>query len=80
MDFNVTILRADTHRSLATGSRGELQSRRARDRDFSLLRIPKRGLRQVDFVLDGEDIRGLEQNLYGKRPPRGGNKRPDSGH
>jgi hypothetical protein len=23
---------------------------------------PKRGLRQVDFVFDGNDIRGLEQN------------------
>jgi hypothetical protein len=23
---------------------------------------PKRGLRQVDFVLDGNEIRGLEQN------------------
>ena len=23
---------------------------------------PKRGLRQVDFVFDGEEIRGLEQN------------------
>jgi hypothetical protein len=36
---------------------------------FPVLRIPKRGLRQVDFVLDGEDIRGLEQNPYGKRAP-----------
>jgi hypothetical protein len=25
-------------------------------------RTPKRGLRQVDFVFDGNDIRGLEQN------------------
>jgi hypothetical protein len=25
-------------------------------------RTPKRGLRQVDFVLDGNEIRGLEQN------------------
>ena len=25
-------------------------------------RTPKRGLRQVDFVFDGSEIRGLEQN------------------
>lgn len=25
-------------------------------------RTPKRGLRQVDFVFDGDEIRGLEQN------------------
>lgn len=25
-------------------------------------RTPKRGLRQVDFVFDGKEIRGLEQN------------------
>ena len=29
---------------------------------YSVRRTPKRGLRQVDFVFDGEDIRGLEQN------------------
>ena len=29
---------------------------------FPVCRTPKRGLRQVDFVLDGETIRGLEQN------------------
>jgi len=27
-----------------------------------VLRTPKRHLRQVDFVLDGKEIRGLEQN------------------
>jgi hypothetical protein len=29
---------------------------------FTVRRTPKRGLRQVDFVFDGNDIRGLEQN------------------
>lgn len=29
---------------------------------FSVRRTPKRDLRQVDFVFDGENIRGLEQN------------------
>lgn len=29
---------------------------------FPVRRTPKRGLRQVDFVLDGNQIRGLEQN------------------
>jgi len=29
---------------------------------FPVKRTPKSGLRQVDFVVDGEDIRGLEQN------------------
>jgi hypothetical protein len=29
---------------------------------FPVKRTPKRGLRQVDFVFDGNEIRGLEQN------------------
>lgn len=29
---------------------------------YSVRRTPKSGLRQVDFVLDGREIRGLEQN------------------
>ena len=29
---------------------------------YPVRRTPKRGLRQVDFVLDGNEIRGLEQN------------------
>jgi hypothetical protein len=29
---------------------------------YSVRRTPKRGLRQVDFVFDGNEIRGLEQN------------------
>lgn len=29
---------------------------------FPVRWIPKRGLRQVDFVFDGNEIRGLEQN------------------
>jgi hypothetical protein len=29
---------------------------------YRVRRTPKRGLRQVDFVFDGYDIRGLEQN------------------
>src|SRR5260370_34200952 len=29
---------------------------------YSGRKTPKRGLRQVDFVFDGNDIRGLEQN------------------
>ena len=30
--------------------------------NYPVGRTPKRGLRQVDFVLDGSHIRGLEQN------------------
>jgi hypothetical protein len=29
---------------------------------YPVRRTPKRGLRQVDFVFDGNDIRALEQN------------------
>jgi|SRR5690348_14077410 len=29
---------------------------------YPVRRTPKKGLRQVDFVFDGEEIRGLEQN------------------
>ena len=29
---------------------------------YPVRRTPKRGLRQVDFILDGNEIRGLEQN------------------
>jgi hypothetical protein len=29
---------------------------------YHVHRTPKRGLRQVDFVFDGKEIRGLEQN------------------
>ena len=29
---------------------------------YSVRRTSKKGLRQVDFVFDGEEIRGLEQN------------------
>jgi len=32
------------------------------DQRFPVRRTPKRGLRQVDFVFDGNEIRGLEQN------------------
>lgn len=35
----------------------ELDSKR-----YPVRRTPKRGLRQVDFVFDGNEIRGLEQN------------------
>ena len=29
---------------------------------YPIRRTPKRGLRQADFVFDGNEIRGLEQN------------------
>lgn len=29
---------------------------------FPVKRTPKRGLRQVDFIFEGNEIRGLEQN------------------
>lgn len=29
---------------------------------FTVRRTPKKGLRQVDFVFEGNEIRGLEQN------------------
>ena len=34
---------------------------------FPVRRTPNRGLRQVDFVFDGNEIRGLEQNPQTKR-------------
>ena len=33
---------------------------------YPVRRTPKRGLRQVDFVFDGNEIRGLEQNAETK--------------
>ena len=33
---------------------------------FPVRRTPKRGLRQVDFVFEGNKIRGLEQNPHTK--------------
>jgi hypothetical protein len=33
---------------------------------FPVRRTPKRGLRQVDFVFEGKEIRGLEQNSQTK--------------
>ena len=30
---------------------------------YPVHKTPKRGLRQVDFVFDGNEIRGLEQNI-----------------
>ena len=29
---------------------------------YAVQRTPKRGLRQVDFIIEGNEIRGLEQN------------------
>ncbi|HUJ32698.1 MAG TPA: hypothetical protein VLY23_15560 [Candidatus Acidoferrum sp.] len=31
-------------------------------KSYPVLKTPKKGLRQVDFVFDGQEIRGLEQN------------------
>jgi hypothetical protein len=31
---------------------------------YPVRRTPKRGLRQVDFMVDGNEIRGLEQNTH----------------
>jgi hypothetical protein len=31
-------------------------------KSYRVLKTPKKGLRQVDFVFDGREIRGLEQN------------------
>lgn len=33
---------------------------------YPVRRTPKRGLRQVDFVFEGNEIRGLEQNQQTK--------------
>jgi hypothetical protein len=35
---------------------------------YPVRRTPKRGLRQVDFVFEGNEIRGLEQNPQTKSP------------
>jgi hypothetical protein len=32
------------------------------EKGYPVRRTPKRGLRQVDFIFDGNEIRGLEQN------------------
>lgn len=32
------------------------------ERSYRVLKTPKKGLRQIDFVFDGLPIRGLEQN------------------
>lgn len=39
-----------------------LKSVKVGGESYPVRRTPKRGLRQVDFVLDGNEIRGLEQN------------------
>lgn len=31
-------------------------------KSYRVLKTPKKGLRQVDFVVDGRELRGLEQN------------------
>jgi hypothetical protein len=31
-------------------------------KSYRVLKTPKKGLRQVDFIFDGQPIRGLEQN------------------
>jgi hypothetical protein len=31
---------------------------------YPVRKTPKRGLRQVDFMVDGNEIRGLEQNTH----------------
>ena len=31
-------------------------------KNYRVLKTPKKGLRQVDFVFEGREIRGLEQN------------------
>jgi len=45
---------------------------------FAVRRTPKRGLRQVDFVFEGKEIHGLEQNPQTKsrwaQLPRSGKK------
>jgi hypothetical protein len=33
---------------------------------YAIRRTPKRGLRQVDFVFEGKEVRGLEQNSQTK--------------
>jgi hypothetical protein len=38
---------------------------------FPVCHTPKRGLREIDFIFDGNEIRGLEQNL---RPNPGGRR------
>ena len=35
-------------------------------KSYPVLKTPKKGLRQVDFVFDGRGIRGLEQNPEAK--------------
>src|SRR5438046_3181506 len=35
---------------------------RQKPKHYPARRTPKRGLRQVDFVFDGNEVRGLEQN------------------
>lgn len=55
-------LRANANRNLAASPRRDRQYRRARGERYPVRRTLKRGLRQVDFVFDENEIRGLEQN------------------
>ena len=60
--FNGTFLRAGTHRNLAADPRGEGQCSRARSERYLVRGTPNRGLRQVGFIFEDNEIRALEQN------------------
>jgi hypothetical protein len=57
---NEILVRRNTHRGLASGARRERHGRRTGRSRYPVRRTPKRGLRQVDFIFEGNEIRGLE--------------------
>jgi hypothetical protein len=57
-----SFLRANANRGLGQALVENAKDRRVRQSALPIRRTPKRRLRHVDFVFDGNEIRGLEQN------------------
>jgi hypothetical protein len=55
-------LRASTGRFLAASPRRGCQVVELGEKQYPVRNTPRKGLRQVDFGFDGNEIRGLEQN------------------
>jgi hypothetical protein len=57
LNFEQTLIEVWRQALVENAKAVELETER-----FPVRRTPKKGLRQVDFVSDGNEIRGLEQN------------------
>jgi hypothetical protein len=57
LSFEQTLIEVWRHALVENSKSVELGAQR-----YSVRRTPKRGLRQVDFVFEGKETRGLEQN------------------